>query len=40
MAKKKKSCWKGYKRKPGTKRFAKGSCEPKKGYKRGKRNNG
>ena len=22
-------CWKGYKRKPGTKRYAKGSCEKK-----------
>jgi|GEM_PF-3740485 len=40
MAKKKKSCWRGYRRKAGTKRLAKGSCEPIPGYKRGKRNNG
>ena len=29
-----KTCWKGYKRKPGTKKFAPGSCVKEEGYDR------
>lgn len=37
MPAKKKTCWEGYERVPGTKKGAKGSCKPKTPTKKGKK---